>query len=156
MSISAEVIQNWLVAISLVVTTFVTIFIQIRMNQNNQKEFLDNQLIELQRISFYNPFLEDEDFTNQWNQMKEKYKSGELDKESREKILKYDVYTEMIFNFIEMSFKVYKNERDLLNYVDLKSWIRTHQQCWQNPLKSHSNRDVYGKEISDMVDNWIK
>lgn len=153
---NAQIIQNWLVAISLVVTTIVTIIIQISTNRNNQKEFLDKQLIELQRISFYDPFLEDEDFTNQWNQMKEKYKSGNLDKESRNNFLKYDVYTEMLFNFIEMSFKVYKNEKDLLNYVDFKSWVRTHQQCWQNPLKDHSNREVYGKKICDTVDNWIK
>ena len=156
MSINAEVIQNWLVAISLVVTTIVTIIIQISANRNNQKEFLDKQLIELQRISFYDPFLEDEDFTNQWNQMKEKYRSGNLDKESRNNFLKYDVYTEMLFNFIEMSFNVYKTERDLLNYVDLKSWIRKHQQCWQNPLQDHSNREVYGNKICDMDDNWIK
>ena len=38
MGISAEVIQNWLVAISLAVTTIVTIVIQIRTNKNNQKE----------------------------------------------------------------------------------------------------------------------
>lgn len=144
---NADVIQNWLVASILAVTTIVTIVIQIRTTQNNQKEFLDKQLIELQRISFYDPFLEDENFTNQWNQMKVNYKNGNLEQHDKEKFLKYDVYTEMLFNFIERSFCVYKNEKNLLNYVDFKSWVRTHQQCWKNPLQEHSNREVYGKDI---------
>ena len=153
---NADVIQNWLVASSLAVTTIVTIVIQIRTTQNNQKEFLDKQLIELQRISFYDPFLEDENFTNQWNQMKVNYKNGNLEQHDKEKFLKYDVYTEMLFNFIERSFCVYKNEKILLNYVDFKSWVRTHQQCWKNPLQEHSNREVYGKDMYDMVEDWFR
>lgn len=153
---NADVIQNWLVASSLAVTTIVTIVIQIRTTQNNQKEFLDKQLIELQRISFYDPFLEDENFTNQWNQMKVNYKNGNLEQHDKEKFLKYDVYTEMLFNFIERSFCVYKNEKILLNYVDFKSWVRTHQQCWKNPLQEHSNREVYGKDMYDMVEDWLR
>lgn len=153
---NADVIQNWLVASILAVTTIVTIVIQIRTTQNNQKEFLDKQLIELQRISFYDPFLEDENFTNQWNQMKVNYKNGNLEQHDKEKFLKYDVYTEMLFNFIERSFCVYKNEKNLLNYVDFKSWVRTHQQCWKNPLQEHSNREVYGKDIYYMVEDWLR
>lgn len=153
---NADVIQNWLVASSLAVTTIVTIVIQIRTTQNNQKEFLDKQLIELQRISFYDPFLEDENFTNQWNQMKVNYKSGSLEQRDKEKFLKYDVYTEMLFNFIERSFSIYKNEKKLLNYVDFKSWVRTHQQCWKNPLQEHSNREVYGKDMYYMVEDWLR
>lgn len=153
---NADVIQNWLVASILAVTTIVTIVIQIRTTQNNQKEFLDKQLIELQRISFYDPFLEDENSTNQWNQMKVNYKNGNLEQHDKEKFLKYDVYTEMLFNFIERSFCVYKNEKNLLNYVDFKSWVRTHQQCWKNPLQEHSNREVYGKDIYYMVEDWLR
>ena len=103
----------------------------------------DKQLIELQKISFYDPFLEDENFTNQWEQMKENYKNETLDKESRKNFLKYDVYTEMLFNFIRMSLDTFKSEKELLKYVDFKDWVRTHSTCWQKPLKEHSNREVY-------------
>ncbi len=156
MSISAEVIQNWLVAISLAVTTIVTIVIQIRTNINNQKEFLDKQLIELQRMSFYDPFVEDEKFTKEWIEYKAKYKNGTISDNEKGQFLKYDVYTEMLFNFLKMSCKVYKKEEDLLNYVDFKSWLRNHSECWKNPLQEHSNRDVYGKAICNMVDDWLK
>lgn len=153
---SSEEIQNWLVAISLVVTTVVTIILQAKSNKNSQKEFLDKQLIELQRMSFYDPFVEDRDFTKNWLELKTKYENKTICETEKNQFLKYDVYTEMLFNFLEMSCKVYKKEKDLLNYVDFKSWIRTHAACWKNPLDAHSNREVYGKEIYNMVDDWLK
>lgn len=153
---SANEIQNWLIAISFVITTFVTIILQCISNKNNQKEFLDKQLIELQRMSFYDPFVEDEQFTKRWNQLKDGYNKETLGENDKQCFLKYDVYTEMLFNFLEMSCKVYKNEDDLLNYIDFKSWLRTHSECWKNPLQAHSNREVYGKRICDMVDDWLK
>lgn len=58
-----------------------------------------------------------------------------------------------------MSFKVYKNEKNLLNYVDFKSWVRTHQQSLQNTLKDHNNREVYRKKFMiclTSMDNYIK
>jgi hypothetical protein len=153
---SAEELQNWLIAISLVVTTVVTIILQIKSNKNNQKEFLDKQLIELQRMSFYDPFVEDKNFTKNWLELKTKYENKTICEAEKNQFLKYDVYTEMLFNFLEMSCKIYSKEKDLLNYVDFKSWIRTHSECWKNPIDAHSNRDVYGKKIYNMVDDWLK
>lgn len=153
---SAEEIQNWLVAVSLLVTTIVTIALQLISNRNNQKEFLDKQLIELQRLSFYDPFVEDINYTHQWNYFKEQYNNNGLSQEDLNRFLKYDIYTEMLFNFIEMSLKVYKTEKRLLKYVDFKSWVRTHAECWKNPLEAHSNREVYGDKMCDMIDKWLK
>lgn len=152
----AAVIQNWLITISLIVTTVVTIVLQIISNNNNKKEFLDKQLIELQRLSFYDPFVENEKFTKKWLEYKMKYENDTINDTEKNQFLKYDVYAEMLFNFLEMSCKVYKKEKDLLNYIDFKSWLRTHSECWKNPLQAHSNRDVYGKRICDMVDDWLK
>lgn len=153
---SAQEIQNWLVAVSLFVTTIVTIALQLISNRNNQKEFLDKQLIELQRLSFYDPFVEDINYTHQWDSFREQYNNNYLQQEDLNRFLKYDVYTEMLFNFIEISLKVYKTEKKLLKYVDFKSWIRTHSECWKNPLQPHSNREVYGDKMCDMVDKWLK
>ena len=97
---NAAEIQNWLIAISLVVTTIVTIVIQIKSNKNNQREFLDRQLFELQRMSFYDPFVEDEKFTKKWFEYKTKYENGTINNNEKEQFLKYDVYTEMLFNFL--------------------------------------------------------
>lgn len=153
---NATEIQNWLIAISLIVTTIVTIILQIIANNNNKKEFLDKQLIELQRMSFYDPFLEDEQYTNKWLEYKTMYENKTINEVDKNQFLKYDVYTEMLFNFLEMSCKVYKKEEDLLKYIDFKSWLRVHSESWKHPLCAHSNRDVYGKLLCDMVDDWLK
>ena len=148
--------QNWIMLVSLLVTMGTTIFLQIKSNNNTQKEFLDKQLQEIQRLSFYDSFVENENYTNSWVLNKELYNRKELNNEDLNNFLKYDVYTEMIFNFLEMSFKFYKTEKKLLNYVDFKSWLRIHAKCWQNPLQEHSNREVYGDKLCDMVDRWLK
>ena len=148
--------QNWIMLVSLLVTMGTTIFLQIKSNTNTHKEFLDKQLQEIQRLSFYDSFVENENYTNSWVLNKELYNRKELNNEDLNNFLKYDVYTEMIFNFLEMSFKFYKTEKKLLNYVDFKSWLRIHAKCWQNPLQEHSNREVYGDKLCDMVDRWLK
>lgn len=149
-------IQNWLIAITLVVTTIVTVIIQIQANMNEKKNRLNQQLFELQKLSFEYPHVENEDYTNQWVDLKEKYKNGLLKENGLSDFLKYDVYTEILYNFIQMSLNVYKNEKELLKFVDFKSWVRTHGQNWANPLIEHSNRDVYGNKMSDMIDKWLK
>lgn len=153
---SSTTTQNWIMLLSLIVTMGITVFLQVQSNKGTQKIFLDKQLQEIQRLSFDAPFVEDENYTKTWIANKEKYNKHELNEEDLKCFLKYDVYTEMIFNFLEMSFKFYKTEEKLLNYVDFKSWLRMHFQCWQNPLQEHSNREVYGDELCDMVDKWLK
>ena len=153
---SAEIVQNWLIAISFVVSTIVTIVIQVRVNTNNKKALLNQQLFEIQRLAFNYPHVDNKDYTTQWSDLKVKYKHGILKDRGLDDFLKYDVYTEMIYNLIEMSMQVYKKEKDLLNYIDFKSWLRVHAQNWKNPLEEHSNRDVYGNKMCDMIDNWIK
>lgn len=139
---SAEIVQNWLIAISLVVTTIVTIVMQVRMNTNNKKTLLNQQLFEIQRLAFINPHVDNEDYTTQWNDLKNKYQQGMLKDRGLDDFLKYDVYTEMIYNYLEMSISVFKSEKKLLNYVDFKSWINIHAQNWKNPLKEHSNTSI--------------
>lgn len=152
----AAEMQNWLIFANLAITTIVTIFLQIKSNNNNKKDTLDQQLIEIQRISFYDPFVEDIQFTNRWDELKENYLKGKLDEETKKQFLKYDVYTEMIFNFLYNSYEFYKKEKKLLNYVTFKEWLNTHKRCWLNPLCEHINRESYGRELYYMVEDWLK
>ena len=117
---------------NIIVTRNLSIQTQKDVSKEKQKTFLDQQLFELQRLSFYDPFVED-----------------------KKQFLKYDIYTEMIFNFMRQSLDFYKNEDDLLNYVDFKSWIRDHHLCWKNPLQEHSNREVYGEDMWEIIDKWL-
>lgn len=67
--------------------------------------------------------MEDEKFTKKWIEHKAKYENGTISDNKKGQFLEYDVYTEMLFNFLEMSCKIYKKEEDLLNYVVFKSWL---------------------------------
>lgn len=152
---NADEVQNWIITINLIITTIVTFYLYFKSKTDNQKNTLDSQLIELQRLAFENPYLENENYTNEWNMLREKYVNKEQDWDV-DKFLRYDAYTEMIFNYVEMSLKVYKTEEKLLKYVDFKSWIRNHTQNWQNPLQAHINREVYDDKMCDMIDKWLK
>lgn len=152
---SADIVQNWIITINLIVTTIVTFYLYFKSKTDNKKNALDSQLLELQRLAFENPYLENENYTNEWNMLREKYVNKEQNWDV-DKFLRYDAYTEMLFNYVEMSLMVYKTEEDLLKYVDFKSWIRNHTQNWQNPLQAHINREVYGDKMCDMIDKWLK
>jgi hypothetical protein len=116
---------------------------------------LNQQLFELQRLSFINPHVENEDYTYQWNELKEKYKQGILKDKGLDDFLKYDVYTEMLFNFIYKSLEFYKTKKNLEKFIDFKSWINTHKYSWINPLQTNSNKDVYGDRMFNIVNSWI-
>lgn len=162
-----DAIQSFIMFVALCFTGWQTWFLHNKSKEETrrlfkisaeekQKDFLNSQLIELQRMSFYDPFVENEKYTQQWNDLRERYIRGDLHDTELDNFLKYDVYTEMLYNFIEMSLKVYRTSENLLNYVDFKSWVRTHKQNWQKPLKEYSNREVYGDKMCDIIDKWLK
>ena len=91
--------QNWIMTASLVITMATTIVLQIKSSKESQKTFLDKQLFELQRMSLYDPFMEDKKYTSKWNDFKLDYQNDKLSDAEQHKFLKYEVYTEMLFNF---------------------------------------------------------
>lgn len=149
-------LQNWLVLANLVVTTVITLYIQNKSAKDSRKTYLDNKLFHLQGMSFEYSFLENEKYICQWNKLKSKYDKGKLSDDETKNFLRYDAYVEMLLNYVVEAFNYYKTEKKLLNYVDFKSWVRPHANCWKNPLSEHSNRDTYGDEFCDMIDRWIK
>lgn len=160
-------IQSFIMFISIIVTT-ATAFILHYLSKNErkdmyelskiekQKETLNSQLFELQRMALKYPFLEDEKFIETWDTLKDKYINNFLIDKDRDKVLQYEVYAEMIFNFFEMSLNVYKTEKELLEYVNFKSWLRNHSAWWKNPLEEHSNRDSYSLMTKSLIDDWLK
>lgn len=152
-------ITNW-IAIASAVASFIAIvvtFIIYRLTQKSAKEmYLYDRLRELQMLTMKYPYLEDENFTKRWNILKKKIKNNTITDNEREKFLRYDSYTEMLFNYVVFVFEYYKTEEKVLNFVAFKEWIRPHKLCWDNPIIPHSNRDIYDKKICDIIDKWIK
>lgn len=153
---SAGAIQNWLIVLNLLFTSGLACFLHYSTIRNNRKKFLNDKLFKLQEFSMKYPFLENPYYCKNWDILKENFKNKNLTDKEIENFLQYDVYTEMLFNYIEESYNFYKCEKKMLADVDLKSWIRTHAACWKNPLIEHSNHDTYKKEVRDLIDNWIK
>lgn len=152
-------IANLIPIVSVVVSlvAVVVTFMIYRLTQKSAKEmYLYDRLRELQMLVMKYPYLEDENFTKRWNTLKKKIKNNTITDDEREKFLRYDSYTEMLFNYVVFVFEYYKTEEKVLNFVAFKEWIRPHKLCWDNPIIPHSNRDTYGERICDIVDKWIK
>lgn len=147
--------KNLLLLLNFIITIGATFYLHCKSKNENLETILHDQLLELQKISLEHPFLEDENYTKQWDLLKEKYDNKELKGEDLDKFIQYDVYTEMLFNFLFKSFDFYKSEKKLLNFVDFESWLDIHAKCWTSPLQPHSNRKVYGQKMFDMVNRWI-
>ncbi len=146
-------------AISLIVSSGFSIFFYLRNRSYGFENNLSERLFQLQKLSFEYPFLEVDSFIDKWQEFSKKYRLNKIidyDNEEIKKLLQYEQYCEMIFNLISDTYSYSKNEKKLLELVEFKSWARTHKSWWNNPLEAHSNRETYGNELANIIDNWIK
>lgn len=152
----ATEIQNWIMIVNIILSTCIAFWLNYKSKKDTLESSLYSELLEIQRYSLYDTFLEDKNYTKQWDTLKERYEKNELNGDETNKFLRYDAYTEIIFNFICKSMEFYKSEKKLLEFVDFESWIDIHAACWKNPLQAHSNRKVYGDKMFDMVNRWLQ
>ena len=64
-------ISAGLFLLNLILTSFISLKTFKDSNKDKQKTFLDQQLFELQRLSFYDPYLENDNYTKEWDSLKE-------------------------------------------------------------------------------------
>ena len=154
-SFSSEVIQNWLMFINIIAIGIITIYLHIKNEKTSREQAILNKLENIQKISVSFPYLEDKKYTENWKMNRSLYLSEELSDKDKEMFLRYNAYTELIFNLTEICVSFYKTEENLLNKIDFKSWIRVHKSCWSELLEEYSNRDVYSEAMNKMIDKWI-
>ena len=155
-SIDAKTI---LIAISLVVSTGISVFFYLKNRAFGFENSINDRLFKIQDIAFKNPFLENKQFINGWDEFRKKYHNNSninFDDKKVKEYLQYEQYCEMIFNLISDTYSYSKNEKKMLDLIDFKGWARIHKNWWKKPLEEHSNHDTYNKEITDIVDSWIK
>jgi hypothetical protein len=154
-----------ILTISLIVSNGISIWLYIKNKEATKKLYLDSKvqekikdlhdkLFQIQTISINNPYLEDKKFIEGWNNFKDKYHNdySNLIEENKKNYLRYEQYCEMIFNLISNAYNI----NCLENEIEFKAWSRSHKEWWKNPLEDHSNRDIYGNYLSDIIDTWIK
>ena len=152
-------IKSILIALSIIVSTGISIFFYIKNRAFGFENSLNERLFKIQDISFNNPFLENKQFINGWIEFAKKYRNNtkiNFQDDLVNKNLQYEQYCEMIFNLISDTYSFNRTEKYLLQNIDFKEWSRTHKDWWQNPLNEHSNHDTYHKNLTKIIDDWIK
>lgn len=154
-----------ILTISLIVSNGVSIWLYLKNKKLTERLYTDSKqkekikdlhdkLFQIQTISMNNPYLEDRKFIDGWNDFKQKYHNNynDLTEDEKNIYLRYEQYCEMIFNLISNAYNI-----DCLDdEIEFKSWARIHKQWWKSPLENHSNRDIYGNDLSNIIDTWIK
>jgi len=153
-----------ILATSLIVSNGVSIWLYLKNKKLTEALYIDSKqkerikdlhdkLFQIQTVSLDYPYLEDNKFIDGWYDFKKKYHNNEdVLEDIKNKYLRYEQYCEMIFNLTSDAYKI----NCLDNEIEFKSWARIHKEWWISPLEEHSNRDVYGDQLSDIIDKWIK
>lgn len=148
--------------ISVITSTFVSSLVTMKINKINRKNILLNELHNLMKYSMDYPLLENDYFTNQYNEISkflDDYNSKEVYSYPVEIINRYnqyEIYCEMIFNYIEKICKYYKYEDKISDFLDIYGWIKRHKQYWFNDKNYKESLNGYGNKFVLYIDNIYK
>jgi len=133
--------------IATVFSSIVAAIVSIYMNKEKKLERFDLQFQNILSYSMEYPYLEQKIFTDTWEPslitQDEKYQ-------------RYNIYCSIVFNFIYdiCLWNKYKQKK-IDNYISIKKWLRKHEKCWKQPVTEYENIDIYGKQFTDFVKNYI-
>lgn len=147
--------SNWQPALTIltaIVSASVAYYIATFNKRNSEKKALDDQLDNLLKIAVQYPYLEMKNFTEEW--VPEKIHSS--NKDEAEKYQRYDIYTTMVFNYMERYCEFHEYTPINLKAVDIGNWIKNHQQIWSNPTNNLENINAYPEKFKCLLDNYIK
>lgn len=118
-----------------------------RYRMRDKQDSLDSRLDSIIKIGIEYPYLEDKQFTKQWNEMKNK---------QDEKYLRYDNYCNIVFNFLHSVCEHYKYDKNKVeNYIDIKNWMRMHEDNWKNPVEDYENVDGYDSQFRTFINSYL-
>lgn len=126
----------------------ISAWLSYKFKREDGKAELEKELNRILEISVQYPRFEYAPFTEDWNN-----KRGKDD----ENYLRYDVYCNMIYNFLHHVYDYYGGDKQKIeDYVDVKSWIRLHKQNWQNPVDDNENIDGYDEPFRMFINSYLK
>lgn len=122
--------------------------ITLDLYKSESKEKLFNDLDKILEIGLEYPYLESKEFTSKWDNYR-----GTDD----ERYLRYDMYCNLIFNYLSRVFIHFeKDKKKIEDFLEVKSWIRTHKFNWLNPSDENENIDAYDEEFRSFINSYLK
>lgn len=135
-------------AIATIISSGVATCVAIIINKTNGKKSLHDQLDSIIKIAIQYPYLESRAFTSTWTSNKDS---------EDERYLRYENYCTLIFNYLERLCKFYKyNTTKIESHLNVKDWIRVHEQCWQSPSDPYENKDSYEEKFKKVIESYLK
>jgi len=121
--------------------------ITLDLYRKEKKEKLVDELNKILQIGIEYPYLETKNFTNKWNEFKNS---------DEEKYMRYDMYCNLLFNFIHHVCEYFNYDKEQIeSFIDVKTWLRTHRQNWLSPLDENENIDGYDEEFRKFINSYL-
>lgn len=135
-------------AIATLISALTSALMTLWLTGTNKKKNIDDQLDAILKIAIQYPYLESEHFCFSWK--------SDFDKND-EKYLRYDVYCNLLFNFLSRVAEHYKyDKKKIENYIAIKDWVRLHGLYWKNPTSEYENVDSYDKCFVELINGYLK
>lgn len=126
----------------------ISAYFSYRFKREDGRADLEKELNRILELGVMYPHFEYAPFTKDWVNQRGK---------DNEKYLRYDIYCNLIFNFLHHVYEYYDGDKEKIEaYVDVKSWIRMHKQNWQHPVDDNENIDGYDKPFRDFINSYIQ
>jgi hypothetical protein len=119
-------------------------------NRKAEKKDLASRIEGILMVSLEYPYCEDLEFTQNWEK-------NPLP-ENKEKYLRYDIYSAMVFNYLEDLCKYYKfNKKKIKEHgLDIKNWMKIHRKIWENPKEENENEQGYDEKFRMLIKEYLK
>lgn len=126
----------------------ISAYLSYKIKQKEGMSELERELNRILNIGIQYPHFEYLPFTSSWTQHRN---------EDNEIYLRYDIYCNMIFNFLHHVFEYYSGRKESIEkYIDVKNWIRIHKQNWQNPADDNENIDGYDEPFRQFINSYLR
>lgn len=142
---------EWLAAIATALTVIIAIiqgFYMWRQEVIRKREYFQAKLARILELTIEYPYLEDPAFTQSWSEKKDS---------PDEKIMRYDQFCNLLYNFLEELYKYHKGKTEKIEqFVAVKAWVRLHRQNWEFPREEYENIDAYNTDFRAYINSLIK
>ena len=116
-----------------------------RIAKSTKKDELQQKLNDILKLGIQYPQFENKAFTSQWK-----------DKQNQEEYLRYDMYCNLIYNYLHDVYDFYDGDKSKIeDFLDVRNWVRIHEENWKNPVDKYENIDGYDKPFRDFINNYL-